>query len=184
VKPQAGPTDEELAEQTRFRFAIHLVGGPWFVPDRTGGGGGVGVQLGSQLNDLIGIYYSGTFAVGVAGGSDAQGVGASAGVWAFNAAVVDFTFFRLLQLGLGPSLDSLAFGSADVRAPSPGTPAPTAKAVGLSGTYIGIQSRIGLAFSSRKARKEGHFMLGLEIHPTFADVTPVSAFLTIGGGKF
>jgi hypothetical protein len=184
AKPYQGPTDEELAEQSRFRFAVHALGGPWFVPDRTGGGGGVGLQLGSQLNDLIGVYYSGTFAVGAAGSSDAQGVGSSFGAWAYNAVMIDFTLLRLLQLGLGPSLDSLAFASADVRAPTPGTPAPTSKTVGLAGTYVGIQTRIGLALGSQKPGKQGRFMLGLEIHPTFADVTPVSAFLTIGGGRF
>jgi hypothetical protein len=184
AKPYQGPTDEELAEKSRFRIAVHVLGGPWFVPDRTGGGGGLGIQLGSQLNDLIGIYYSGTAAVGVAGSSDVQGVGSSVGAWVYNSVMMDFTLFRLLQLGLGPSLDSLAFGSADVKAPSPGSPAPSAKAVGLAGTYVGIQTRVGLALDGRKAGKAARFMLGLEIHPTFADVTPVSAFLTIGGGWF
>jgi hypothetical protein len=71
-----------------------------------------------------------------------------------------------------------------VKAPTPGSPAPSTKAVGLAGTYVGIQTRVGLAIGGRKAGKEGRFMLGLEIHPTFADVTPVSAFITIGGGSF
>jgi hypothetical protein len=180
------PTDEELANQTRFRFAGHLLGGPWFVPDRTGGGGGVGVQLGAQINDLFGVYYSGTAAVGAAAGSDKLGVGASAGAWVYNAVMADITVARILQIGAGPSLDTLAFGSADVKASAGtlGAFGPGVKAAALAGTFFGIQTRVGVAIGGRKAGKTGHFMLGLEIHPTFGDVVPVSAFLTIGGGVF
>jgi hypothetical protein len=170
-------TDEELANQTRFRFAIHLAGGPWFVPDRTGGAGGLGLQLGAQINDMIGVYYSGTYAIGVAGSSSTGNAGASAGVFVYNAVMLDLTFERMFQIGVGPSIDSLAFGSVDV-----GTAGN--KSTALAGSYLGVQGRLGLVFGGKKPGKSGRFMLGLEIHPTFADVVPISAFITIGGGKF
>lgn len=172
------PTPEELAAKTRFRIAFHLLGGPWLVPDRTGGAGGIGIQVGAQLNDLVGIYYSGTGAVGVAGSNDAAGVGSSAGAWVYNSVMADVTLARILQIGAGPSLDTLAFGSADVKA------AGAAKAVALGGTFIGVQTRVGIALGNKKAGKEGHFMVGLEVHPTFAEVVPISALITIGGGSF
>ena len=173
----AQPTDEELANQTRFRFAIHLAGGPWFVPDRTGGAGGLGLQLGAQINDMIGVYYSGTYAIGVAGSSSTTNAGASAGVFVYNAVMLDLTFERMFQIGVGPSIDSLAFGSVDV-----GTAGN--KSTALAGSYLGVQGRLGLVFGGKKPGKSGRFMLGLEIHPTFADVVPISAFITIGGGRF
>ncbi|HVJ90209.1 MAG TPA: hypothetical protein VM580_10435, partial [Labilithrix sp.] len=154
--------DDGPGSQARFRWAVHAVGGPWFVPDRTGGGGGIGVQLGVQINDLVGVYYSGTGALGVAGSNDAAGVGASFGAWAYNAIMADITLARIFQVGLGPSLDSLAFASADVKA----TPnAPTQKAVALAGTYVGVQGRVGVALGGgSKPGKAGRFMLGLEVH--------------------
>lgn len=179
-KPQ--PTDEELAEQTRFRFAIHVMGGPWFVPDRTGGAGGLGLQLGAQINDMVGVYYSGTAAIGVAGGDNASGVGASVGAFVYNAVMADVTIGRLIQIGAGPSLDSLAFASSTTSAnPVTGV---SQKTVALGGSYFGLQTRVGLALGKDKPGKAGRFMVGLEVHPTFADVVPVGVYLTLGGGRF
>lgn len=181
VQPAPGqPTTaaaEDPGDKTRFRFAAHLLGGPWFVPDRTGGGGGVGLQLGAQINDMTGVYYSGTAAVAVAGGG--SGIGAAAGAFVYNSVMFELTLARILQLGLGPSLDSLAFGSAGVTATS-------VKAVALAGTFIGAQTRVGVALGGgSKPGKKGRFMLGLEVHPTFVSGgVPVSTFLTIGGGSF
>jgi hypothetical protein len=147
-----------------------LLGGPWYVPDDRGGAGGLGVQLGEQLNDLIGLYYAGTYAVGFVGSSAVIGA-------LYSSAVIDFTVSRLLQVGVGPSLDLLSVG----RQPDSN---PSAQLQALNGMYVGAQTRVGLCLGNRKAGKEGRFMLGLEVHPTFVEGVPVSAFVTIGGGSF
>ncbi len=148
------------------------------MPSRTGGGGGAGVQLGVQLNDMFGVYYSGTGAIGVAGSSGATGSGASAGAFVYNSVMGDVTLANILQLGLGPSLDTLAFGSSDVSTSG-------SQATALGGTYFGVQTRVGIAVGGSKPGRHGRFMLGLEVHPTFASgIVPISAFLTIGGGSF
>ena len=157
---------------------MHVLGGPWFVPSRTGGGGGAGLQLGVQINDMVGVYYSGTAAIGVAGSNGATGSGASAGAFVYNSVMGDVTLANILQLGAGPSLDTLAFGSSDVSTSG-------SSATALAGSYFGIQTRVGIAVGGSKPGKKGRFMLGLEVHPTFASgVVPISAFLTLGGGYF
>ena len=172
------------AEQSRFRWAVQYELGPWFVPHRTGGATGLGVQLGVQLDDMIGVYYSGTVATGFASGYDfgTGSVGASVGAWFYNSVMADVTFERLVQVGIGPSLDTLAFGTADVKPTSSGA---AGRVTGLSGTYFGVQTRVGLVLGGRhKTGKSGRFMLGLEVHPTFGDGPSVSTMLTIGGGIF
>lgn len=178
------PQASDPAEESRFRWAVAYEVGPWFVPRRIGAATGVGVQLGVQLNDLVGVYYSGTFATGFASGYDTrrESVGASFGVWAYNAVMADVTLERLLQIGIGPSIDTLAFGTADVKPIAGGV---AGQIEGLSGTYFGVQTRVGLVLGGRhKTGKSGRFMLGLEVHPTFGDGPNVSTMLTIGGGKF
>lgn len=181
------PTSEpcpDLAEQSRFRWAVHYELGPWFVPHRTGGATGIGIQLGTQLNDMVGVYYSGTVATGFASGYDArtESVGASFGAWFYNAVMADVTLERLVQVGIGPSIDTLAFGTADVKPTATGA---AGRVTGLSGTYFGVQTRVGLVLGGRrKTGKAARFMLGLEVHPTFGDGPSVSTMLTIGGGVF
>lgn len=166
------------AEEPRFRWAAHLAAGPWFVPDRIGGASGIGVQLGAQLNERVGVFYSGTAATGFASGYDRAGVDASFGVWFYNSVMADLTFDRLFQVGLGPSIDTLAFGTARAT-----TSAATVSA--LRGTYVGAQTRIGFLFLNRhETGKAGHLMLGLEVHPTFGDDVMTSTMVTFGGGFF
>ena len=178
VTGPATQPEEDPSQKVRFRFAVHLLGGPWFVPSRTGGGGGAGLQLGVQINDMLGVYYSGTAAIGVAGSNGSTGSGASAGAFVYNSVMGDVTLANILQLGAGPSLDTMAFGSSDVSTSGSSSTA-------LAGTYFGIQTRVGIAVGGSKPGKKGRFMLGLEVHPTFASgVVPISAFLTLGGGYF
>jgi hypothetical protein len=168
--PAAAAPAEDPADKTRFRFAVHLVGGPWILPDKSGGAGGVGFQLGAQINDNVGVYYNGTAAIGAGYGT--------AGAFVYNSVVPELTLANIFQVGAGPSLDSFAFGSVSLKTTG-------AKAVAIAGTFFGIQGRIGVALGSSKPGKKGRFMLGLELHPTFIpEVTPVSVFVTIGGGSF
>jgi hypothetical protein len=170
VTPATTPEAEDPADKTRFRFAVHLVGGPWILPDKSGGAGGIGFQLGAQINDNVGVYYNGTAAVGAGYGT--------AGAFVYNSVVPELTLANIFQVGAGPSLDSFAFGSVSLKNTG-------AKAVAIAGTFFGIQGRIGVAIGSSKPGKKGRFMLGLELHPTFIpEVTPVSVFVTIGGGSF
>jgi hypothetical protein len=175
----AKPAEDDPSDKTRFRIAGHVLGGPWFVPDRSGGGGGAGIQIGAQINDMMGVYYAGTAAIGVAGGNDATGSSAAVGAFVYNSVVIEATLARIFQIGVGPSLDSFAFGSASVST----TTGASSKAI--AGTFLGLQGRIGIALGADKPGKRSQFMLGLEIHASFIpDVTPVSAFLTLGGGSF
>lgn len=172
------------AERARFRWAVSYEVGPWFVPRRTGAATGIGVQLGVQLDDQVGIYYSGTVATGFASGYDTrnESIGASFGAWMYNSVMADLTLDRLVQIGIGPSIDSLAFGTADAKPISGGV---AGRVDALSGTYFGVQTRVGLALGGRHKRgKSGRFLLGLEVHPTFGDGPTVSTMLTIGGGIF
>lgn len=158
------------ADRARFRFAVHVLGGPWLLPDKMGGAGGVGVQLGVQINDNVGVYYSGTAGIGAAYGT--------AGAFAYNAVVPELTLGNILQVGLGPSLDSFAFGSVNVSQAG-------ASATAIGGTFFGVQGRVGIAVGSSRPGKKGRFMLGAEVHPTFlAGIVPTTLFLTIGGGSF
>jgi hypothetical protein len=165
----AAPADDP-ANKLRFRFAVHIMGGPWILPDKSGGAGGIGLQLGAQINDTIGVYYAGTAAVGAGYGT--------AGAMVYNSIVPELTLANIFQVGAGPSYDSFAFGSVSVSNTS-------AKAVAIAGSFFGVQGRVGVALGSSKPGKKGRFMLGVELHPTFIpDVTPVSILITIGGGSF
>lgn len=177
--PGVDPDDpEDKANTPRFRFAAHLVGGPWFIKDQGGGAGGAGLQLGIQISDMVGVYYAGTGAIGVVG-APPNGVGGGAGAFAYNSLVGELTLVRIVQFGVGPSFDSFAFGGASLSTSG-------ASAMAISGSFFGIQGRVGAAIGGgSKPGKHGRFMIGLELHPTFiGDLVPMTAFLTLGGGSF
>jgi hypothetical protein len=107
--PPPPPTPRPDIDDARFRFAFHALGGPWFLPGGTvGGAGGVGAQLGVQINDYVAVYYEGTAAVAKA---------YTWGTFLYNSLMAELTLGPL-QIGAGPSLDCFAFGSPS-SSPSP-----------------------------------------------------------------
>ncbi len=167
---EAPAPPDDPADKVRFRFAVHLAGGPWILPKKMGGAGGIGLQLGVQINDYVGVYYSPMAGIGVAYGA--------AGAYVYNTVQADLTLARILQVGVGPSLDTFAFG--DVNVSSNG-----GSALAVAGTFFGANARVGVALGANKPGKRGVFMLGLELHPTFiSGEVPMSALITLGGGSF
>lgn len=168
------------AQGPHLRWAAHVGGGPWILPGSTGGFGGVGLQLGVQINELVGVYYSGFAGVGGGASVDENSASASAGGIVQNAVMADVTLLDIFQVGAGPSLDYLGMALAN------GNSNGTASASAAAGVYFGLNARAGLALGGSGPGARGRFMVGLEVHPTFvgSGLVPTTVLITLGGGHF
>jgi hypothetical protein len=106
---QQQPQAQYVEDLPRLRFA--LTGGAVL------GGGAFGtlavegtIQLGVQLNDLLGIYYRGRGQIGFIWDR-----GGSIGLYAsiFNPILIDVTLGDFFQVGAGPSLDYLVYSACN-----------------------------------------------------------------------
>lgn len=167
---------EPAPAASRFRFAGHLVGGAGLFPDGAAPTTGIGLQLGAQLDDRFGVIYAGT-----AGAFIATRHGAVLpfnGAYVYNAAMVDVTLARVIQLGAGPSLDVVDLPSALSR---------NGESRSLDGVVLGAQTRVGIALTNRRRDPAPlpRFMIGAEAHASFfRGAVPVTTLLTVGGGFF
>lgn len=82
----------------RFRGAIALAGGGWFLSGVTAGLVGLEGRLGVQINNMIGVYAQPEFSLGK--GNFNSGIYSLTGT-AGTSAVVDFTFLDQIFVGAG-----------------------------------------------------------------------------------
>ena len=145
----------------RLRWGVSAVGGPYVVAPTSdsGGLGGVSGRIGVQLTPYFAMYAQATTLVG--GGVTIFSNDLSATI---STAVIATAMFApaaevdvgFLYVALAPEL---------VFAASAGT-------ISASGTFFGVEGRVGLWASSNapRARRRG-VSLGLDLHATFLPTT-------------
>jgi hypothetical protein len=156
---------EDVTTGARFRWGIAFGGGALATAGLVGGAGRVAVELGVQLNDLVGAYYE----TALGARFDSSGDGG----FFYNALALDVTVGPL-DLGAGPSLDAL-FSASKAAAASP---VP-------SGAFFGLASHAALAIGPPRPGRKPHLVLGVDVHPTFTGATTVTTLLaTVGVARF
>jgi hypothetical protein len=175
--PQSKPPEARAPEESdgsRFRFGISAFGGP-FASGATGGAGGLDVRLGSQLNNLFGIYAQPVLLAGAGTAAGRTGAGASAVAMVGLGVLADFTFFDLVYVGAGP--EALVGAAANVGA---GAGSNTLDV----GGFLSVAARAGLAFGNSKPKRRSAFTIGLDFRSIFATNTIVLPGIALGYESF
>lgn len=159
----------------RLRGGVSLGGGP-IVPfgngnlTSAGGLGGISVRFGAQFSHLFGVYLQSQNTLG--GLAILNERGEATGVLlaqTFNSVLASFTFFHMLEVAAGPSLDYIGFAGC---AASVSRQACDSGA----GAGFGLHGRVALSLGGLIGggpRRVG-FNIGGDLHPVF--------FVAQGGG--
>lgn len=133
-----------------------------------GGFGGANVRIGAQINHLWSVYYQGAGLIGGYGLESRGETGVTVFAGWFNSFLGGVTVGHMLDIGFGPSIDSIAALSAS--ADTEGD-LPSASAGALAGTGFGMHARAALllgGWNPSGPRRKG-FAIALDFHPTFLD---------------
>ena len=133
--------------------------------ESVGFGFGLGIRLGVQINDAMGVFVQERLII-AAGGSSGS---ASVAVGYYSTLLFDWTFGNIFAIGGGPSIDYGGFSrdtSSDVTSGS--------------GTYFGLDGRIALLLGGGRnpytGRRSG-YTINADVHPTFVGGTAVTTLL-------
>jgi len=152
----------------RVRFGLSGAGGG-FVGHVGGGMGGIEPRIGIQINNLFGVYVQSQWMLG---GIVADRYGTNFAGFAFNQLMGDLTFFNMLQVGVGPSLDFIwGCNASNGQA-----------ACADAGPYFGLNGRLAVVIGGGEPHRSG-FVLSLDVHPTILRGDAVTAFLFGLGGE-
>lgn len=159
------PPDDPFGAR-RVRIGFTFLGGPT-VPSGNGDAGGFGgasLRLGVQLDRTFSVYYQ---AMGVVGGYDVTAAGtrtANVFLGVYNTVLGGITLADHVDLGFGPSIDSIASISAEASD-------DTASVTAFAGTAFGLHARFALVMGHMNLhwRRRTGFTLTCDLHPTFID---------------
>jgi hypothetical protein len=160
------PPDRPFSER-RVRVGFTFFGGPTVPSGRgdAGGFGGASFRIGAQLDRTFSVYYQGMAVVG--GYAIADDTSSYANVFAgvYNSVLGGLTLADHIDLGFGPSLDSIASVSASASDDG------TATVETLAGTTFGLHARIAvlMGFMHLHDRRRSAFAFSIDLHPTFID---------------
>jgi hypothetical protein len=156
---QQREADRYRRSPIRPRFGIDATGGA-FARGPQAAFGGLRARLGLQLGDWFSIYYMPTGLIG--GFFDQRDDDAMVGLM-FNSLMAEVTFFDMLQLAVGPSLDFI-WGCTD--------DPQSALSCDDSGPHFGLDGRVAIAIGGGMEHGRGGLTLSADVHPTwYADDT-------------
>ena len=156
--------------EPRLRLGISGIGGGFFG-ETHGGGGGLAVRVGVQLDDVIAIYIE---AQGLLGEFAPDPRPTSFAGFVFHALMIDVTLIDMFQFGIGPSLDVLWGCSPDNFFGS---------RCGNSGAFFGGNLRAAIIFGGRGPRHRHGFVMSIDAHPTWVESGAVATMLFGLGGE-
>jgi hypothetical protein len=162
-EPAPPPPEAQSAQEgvkLRGGFSVNL--GIAFGGGDVGPVVGLSGRIGAQLSPMFGVYYQLSPALLLlSGGTGVVGGGPSfnGGATVYNTAFASVTLAKMLELAAGPSADLVAVNTGV------GTGTPT----------------FGFGIGGKAALHLGHFVIGLDVHPSFYSGTAFTT-LTVGLG--
>lgn len=153
----------------RLRFGASGVGGG-FVGAVHGGAGGLALRIGVQFTDVVAIYLQGQALLGAFLPEPPPTSSAASG-FVFHELMLDLTFFDVLQVGAGPSLDFVWGCSTENRG----------AVCARQGPFFGGDLRVAVVLGSRGPGRRGGVSFSVDAHPTWLD-SDVATMLLFGIG--
>lgn len=167
--PAAAQDPHHHWDGPRLRFGASGVGGG-FVGAVHGAVGGLALRVGVQFNDIVAIYVQGQGLLGMFLPEPLPSISRANG-FVFHELMLDLTFFDMLQLGAGPSLDFVWGCSVENRG----------ALCAREGPFFGGDFRLAVIFGGHGPHRRAGFVVSVDAHPTWFD-SDVATMLLLGLG--